>query len=106
VSARDELEAAIWRRLRRYKLHATARELTADVDAIIQAAHRYAQADWAAAERRTDLALALAVEVHWQHPGRAQHKTACSATKTATTPIRSAVTCRACMATGIWKAAA
>ena len=106
MSARDELEAAVWQRLRRYKAHVTPREMTADVDAILAAAGRYAQDERDATEHRAELARAIGVDVHWQHPERVQHQTACSSRKAATTAIRDAVTCRRCMATNIWKAAA
>ena len=108
MSARAELEAAIWRSLTKYKditrPASSARADTAFTVAVAAAADRYAQDEYGrGAERRAELANAISVAVHWQHPHRSDREAACSAAKTATTSVRSAVTCPRCMRSRVWK---
>lgn len=104
MSARDELEAVVWRRLRRYTTCARAD----DVVAILDAADLYAHSEHSiTTERRTELAVAVGATVHWQHPHRPFRTAACHGrhTSAAVNPDRAKVTCGSCMQSRIWQEA-
>jgi hypothetical protein len=104
---RDELEAEVWRELTAMACGKSVQG--AFVDAVLNAADRYALAKYATpADRRAELAEATARLVHWQHPGTKRPSVAACHGKQTNAPVRSdraKVTCEACKRSHAWQVA-